>query len=1214
MKKKLLFVLAPVAIGIAFASCNNGSAILDQPPQNVYAPPVVQPLKLGKAVKINWDSIKAVPVHPLVKPFDLARLPSQPYDTAGFKPFKYPVEETKFDYNALPEKDLDIDKLPSRPLKFITEKLPPPKLVKSGALRLKDTVLSLFELEHGLDGSTQYVLTDHNGFLWVAINGGIYRYDGENLLQYLSQSDDGIYSMMQDKAGDIWFNTRNGWLGVLDVKNGLLKKTNATMGLSTYNEVRMLQDDQQRIWVTYWPGGVNIIDPNAQTIKKLDKKDGLSGSMTTGISQDLNKNIWIGMVGGGVNVIDLKNKKIKYLNKANGLKTDTVAAVYADRDGRVWIASYTNGLVAAVAIEKGTIQHIREAQYPKTAIWSIIQDNKGKIWVATNNNGVLTIDPEKRMAMHLNKDGGLSGDNESLSPDKQGRVWMANVNGLKMISNSPAVVDHIGKTPVWASAADQQGLIWTDAFFSGVNIIDRKTKTFKNLSTRTGLGDDTIIFIRAIKGKIIITHYHKGLDIIDSSKTTLTHLGREQGFRDTLILATEVDKSGKIWIGGLQNQVDVYDTKNNTIRHIHLNKTKESGDIYIVDIKRDLRGRMWMSYWGGLCVLDPNTMVMQYLSDTQNFKTPLNKSLVQDNKGNMWIGTGQGDQRSTKPGSVYIADLTNNTLTSFSKTPGLNNHIINSLLQYNNHIYVETVDGVTKITPPEDSEGANKRWNIQSFGKNDGINRTHQYSPFTDAINGDGLYVFGNAGVSVLDLSKKGPIIPNPYIAAINIMDQPKYFTGSHNAVSAGITWDKVTGPNNMPANLQLAYNQNYVRFEYNTANLAEHDTTWYRYLLTGADKNWSDKTIATVSRNYFNVAPGKYTFAVISKSGDNDWSKPAAFSFVITPPWWLTWWAYCTYVILFFGVVWCFVTYRSYQLVKEKRVLEHKVHIRTEEVMQQKEEIEAQRDNLEQALDELKNTQSQLVQREKMASLGELTAGIAHEIQNPLNFINNFSEVNAELIDEMEQEINNGNFDDVKAIALDIKENQQKISQHGKRADFIVKGMLQHSRTSTGERQLTNLNVLADEFFKLSYHGLRAKDKSFNAEMHTHFAKNLPSVNMVQQDIGRVLLNLFNNAFYAVNQKAKTAEVGYKPEVTVTTAFENGNVIIKVKDNGIGIPDAIKEKIMQPFFTTKPTGEGTGLGLSLTYDMVVKGHGGTIQVESVEGEGSEFIIQLPIN
>ena len=282
--------------------------------------------------------------------------------------------------------------------------------------------------------------------------------------------------------------------------------------------------------------------------------------------------------------------------------------------------------------------------------------------------------------------------------------------------------------------------------------------------------------------------------------------------------------------------------------------------------------------------------------------------------------------------------------------------------------------------------------------------------------------------------------------------------------------------------------------------------------------------------------------------------------------------------------------------------------------LQQRNEQIEMQHKALERSLADLKTTQTQLIQSEKMASLGELTAVIAHEIQNPLNFVNNFSEVNKELLTELKQELAAKNYEEVGAIADDVIGNEEKINHHGKLADFIVKGMLEHSRTNTGEKQLTDMNVLCDEFLKLSYHGLRAKDKNFNAEMVTHFDADLPKVNVSQQDMGRVMLNLFNNAFYAVNQKLKTAGADYKSEVTVSTSSENGQVIIKVKDNGVGIPDAIKEKIMQPFFTTKPTGEGTGLGLSLTYDMVVKGHGGSITVDTQVGEFTEFSISLPFN
>jgi two-component system NtrC family sensor kinase len=302
--------------------------------------------------------------------------------------------------------------------------------------------------------------------------------------------------------------------------------------------------------------------------------------------------------------------------------------------------------------------------------------------------------------------------------------------------------------------------------------------------------------------------------------------------------------------------------------------------------------------------------------------------------------------------------------------------------------------------------------------------------------------------------------------------------------------------------------------------------------------------------------------------------------------------------------------------LDKERLEKEKEIE-RSQLIEKQKEELEIQVVNrtaeLKQSLDELKAAQTQLIQSEKMASLGELTAGIAHEIQNPLNFVNNFSEVNTEMIDELEGELKLGNIDEALAIAAEIKGNEQKINHHGKRADGIVRNMLQHSRNSSGEKKLTDINALADEYMRLSYHGLRAKDKSFNSAMETHLDSTLPKVNVASQDIGRVLLNLFNNAFYAVYQKKKHNPEGYLPQVVLTTTSTKGFLEISIKDNGNGIPDSIKDKVMQPFFTTKPTGEGTGLGLSMSYDIVVKGHGGSIDIDSKEGEYTEFIIQIPV-
>ena len=297
----------------------------------------------------------------------------------------------------------------------------------------------------------------------------------------------------------------------------------------------------------------------------------------------------------------------------------------------------------------------------------------------------------------------------------------------------------------------------------------------------------------------------------------------------------------------------------------------------------------------------------------------------------------------------------------------------------------------------------------------------------------------------------------------------------------------------------------------------------------------------------------------------------------------------------------------KNFQTEKEKQ------QILAEQNEKLEQQVAKRTSELNNSITELKSTQAQLIQSEKMASLGELTAGIAHEIQNPLNFVNNFSEVSTELVDEMNGELEKGNLADVKQIAQDLRQNLAKINHHGKRAGEIVKSMLQHSNSSSGQKEPTNINALADEYLRLAYHGLRAKDKTFNAAMKTDYDESIGLINIIPQDIGRVVLNLITNAFYAVTERKKQQPEGYEPTVSISTKKINDKTDIRITDNGNGIPKKILDKIFQPFFTTKPTGQGTGLGLSLSYD-IVKAHGGELQVETKEGEGSAFSIILNNN
>jgi signal transduction histidine kinase len=398
---------------------------------------------------------------------------------------------------------------------------------------------------------------------------------------------------------------------------------------------------------------------------------------------------------------------------------------------------------------------------------------------------------------------------------------------------------------------------------------------------------------------------------------------------------------------------------------------------------------------------------------------------------------------------------------------------------------------------------------------------------------------------------------------------------------------------------ISFRHDQNVFSFSFNAIDYSPDESKHYYYKLENYDKEWQQ-----VNPNnqlyYFNIPPGQYKLRLHSINTMYGKSVEKMLLINILPPWWKSWWAY-----LFYAIGTILLILSIHRFLRARVIKQERERNRAHELAQAKE--------IEKAYHQLKNTQAQLIQSEKMASLGELTAGIAHEIQNPLNFINNFAEVNAELIDELNEGVERRAYDDLPGIARNIRDNEQKIIFHGKRADAIVKGMLQHSRSSSGVKEPTDINALADEYLRLAYHGLRAKDKSFNATMKTDFDENIGLVNIIPQDIGRVMLNLITNAFYVVNQKKKQEAIGFEPTVSVITKKHGDNIMVSVKDNGNGIPKEVMDKIFQPFFTTKPTGQGTGLGLSLSYD-IVKAHGGQLSVETKEGEGTTFIIQLPLS
>jgi signal transduction histidine kinase len=573
-------------------------------------------------------------------------------------------------------------------------------------------------------------------------------------------------------------------------------------------------------------------------------------------------------------------------------------------------------------------------------------------------------------------------------------------------------------------------------------------------------------------------------------------------------------------------------------------------------------------------------------------------STYEDRDGNQWFPTAKGLAviRNGKDSLEVLDNEDGMPITSSFE-------VLEDLFGY---FWLPTNLGVIKVKREELLQHLGDRskpvnWILLDEG--DGIVNQQFVGARHPIIGSDQRLYFPN--ISGLVVISPGEIKPNPI--------KPKL------AINGILIDDRFYPPDSM---LIVSPGDHRYIISYSAMSFLAPEKVKIKFRLVGYDRDW---IISQGDRRaiYTNLPPGEHVFEMIAANNDGVWAdEPVRLSFTVKPFFYQTGWFRILSLLGLFGLVWAIVRWRTSATRRQNLELEALVDKRTQQLSAQKSEIE-------QALHQLKGTQAQLIQSEKMASLGELTAGIAHEIQNPLNFVNNFSDLNKELIEELQEELKKGDVREAASIVENLKDNEEKINLHGRRADGIVKSMLQHSRVSGGQKESTDINKLVDEYIRLAYHGFRAKHKDFNTRLNIDLDQNLPQIPMVSQDIGRVILNLLNNAFQAVQEKARTAGPGYQPTVSVKTMgyphaghpgllpkeHPQGNhlssIVIAIEDNGPGIPDAIKDKIFQPFFTTKSPGQGTGLGLSLSYD-IVKGHGGKINMDTRKGEGTTFTIELP--
>lgn len=1194
-----------------FTSCHQVQEIPFPEELAEYPQPQTFPLEFTDPKPLKWDTIGKGTVTATALPLDFKKLKGMDYDATGFKPSPYPVIQSSFSFSALPSRALNLDGMTKHPLRIKTEPLPLPassiKLQRPERINTATVDLKIWQQITQLNAVIYGMAKDKAGFIWLATDNGIYRFDGTMLTNMIP----GIlcYNLCFDKNGNLWYldgiNRKESAVVEVNFEKKSLVKYVTDLSITSFTGIIAGNDGN------IWKSGSStsspaLICPEKKLYYTFDSKAGFNSSRYYLMATDTENRAWISSING-IEIIDPGANKTIHIGRENGLSSDTIFALTAGSDGRMWAAGVDG--VDGIDIKSGKINRYRlGGNNNDQRTFRLLIDKTGQLWIGRRND-ISIINLNNNTLRHINRAEGVIYNDNILDflEYNTGQILATGFSGrsaIYTIEQYGKTVFPFGNTAILSSTEDSNGNLWVGTE-NELLVVDSARKTYWRLAENNGLANPFIQSVTEQNGKVVITT-NGGYNIYNPSKNEWLRISRKEGWQTDSVFSWMEDHKGNPWITSISNGITQYD--------------RSSGNILSIDSKGGLNGNLvlqasavpenndiWMvTAESGPNIIDPGKNTIRFIKNVPGIDSFSYKGITIDSRGRIWI-TG------TSGYGVYMIDLSGKKVTRFTTKEGLSDNSTNSIFEYEGRILVCTNQSVNIITPPELS--SRHSWEIGLLRHSEGFKKS-TVSFVSDAITQRGDYLWGDNGLGIIYGIEPDSSVSTDYVTGLRIMGKDILFADRGKMAdtaqqknttplsSAGYTkkgdfrWDSLSGPYYLPANLSLPDDQNIIRFSFSETSAGRQDNLEFAYTLEGIDKKWT-VTKDFQTETYLNLSPGDYIFKVASRWQNGKWNTPAIFSFTIRPPWYNTWWAYLIYLIVAVSLLRLYIIFRSRKLTRENKLLEEKVRHRTNQ--------------LQESLENLKSTQAQLIQSEKMASLGELAAGIAHEIQNPLNFVNNFSEINSELTTELAEKIDQGNYDEVKIISNDIKDNSEKINHHGRRADAIVKGMLQHSRNSSGLKEPTDINALCDEYLRLAYHGLRAKDKSFNSGMNTDFDNSIPLLSIVPQDMGRVILNLLTNAFYAVNERAKSEKGDYKALVSISTKKVDDKVEIIISDNGNGIPQSIIDKIFQPFFTTKPTGHGTGLGLSMSYEIVTKAHGGELKVESREDEGTRFYIVLSL-
>ena len=1108
--------------------------------------------------------------------------------------------------------------------------------------------------------------TDANGTLWVGtFGGGLARYDpsldGFHAFRHdpgdpTTISQDTVTAVLRDRQGTLWIGTHQG-LNRLDEVRGTFVRYRSDPDDPTSlsnDQVRALYEDRQgTLWVgtgsttlaetPVGEGGLNRYDPEADAFVRHVHDPGDPTSIfhnkVRAMFEDEEGTFWVGTAGNVLHRMDREAGTFERLAfdparpdrlvpaasvsipSGCGDPCGTITFLSGDPYGRLWAGIHSVGLV--IVDREGAVRHYAAGPEGEEAIgsdlpWSLFFGADGTTWLGAINGGL------HRMTRPAD-------ERESL---------------FKHVEIMPATGSEQGdqnayfETMVNDIEASRDGTVWV-ALKDGLDRYDPESATFTRIPVRPGdssaVGGPVSQVVEAADGTVWALGYKGVLYRVDGEGGPIERVGLnvagpfsdsfETLFKERSSVALYAASDGALWVGTLGRGLRRYDPGTGRLTTIrHGPALGPAGDV--VDFA-EVGGALWVATTERLVRLDgpPDAPRLTAYSPPAGPGGDLLAltDLLRDRQGRLLVGTTQG-LYVFEPGSGAFVPL--NSQTDLLRADAA----VGSLVEGSDgHLWISTYQGSAvlpvsgRLVRYDPADGSSLRFDIADGLPSIGF-REHVATRAPDGT----LYFGGIPGfvaVSPRVIDRDRP--PTTVLTGLDVFGEPAV-PGPSAPIKRAITVaDRVV----------LEHDQHDFTLSFTGIDFRAPGEVRYQHRLVPYDLDWIDDG-GRRSARYSRVPPGDYVFNVRAANRFGVWSEAAtAIPVVVRPPWWQTWWAYALYALTAAGVLVAVDRTRRHQAVRRERArteterrtallrekeltaeaAEARANLLQAENKRQMQELEQTRQieqayrELEASHAELRRAQDRLVQQEKLASLGQLTAGIAHEIKNPLNFVTNFSELNQELAQELREALNRGDVLEATELVDDIEQNAAFVHQHGRRADSIVKSMMAHARSGGGQSRPVDLNALVEEHVELAYHGKRTQTMGFDAAIERDYDEAVGTVEVVPQEIGRVLLNLLSNAFDAVTQPTHGGDGAGSPTVAVTTRRDGDVVEISVADDGVGVPSESVGRIFEPFYTTKPTGEGTGLGLSMSYEIVVQGYGGTLTVESVEGEGATFRVSLPL-